>query len=87
MRTEAEIIKQVLDMAVDDPAVRAVIRTNLLPQRDYLHLYEFFFVVSDVEKTALVKEFSCIAAIRTIRKCSPIQKHILWYLKMELPWR
>lgn len=50
MRTEAEIIKQVLDMAVDDPAVRAVIRTNLLPQRDYLHLYEFFFVVSDVEK-------------------------------------
>ena len=50
MRTEAEIIKQVLDVAVDDPAVRAVIRTNLLPQRDYLHLYEFFFVVSDVEK-------------------------------------
>lgn len=50
MRTEAEIIKQVLDMAVDDPAVRAVFRTNLLPQRGYLHLYEFFFVVSDVER-------------------------------------
>ena len=37
-------------MAAADPSVRAVIRTNLLPQREYLHLYEFFFVVSDVEK-------------------------------------
>ncbi len=50
MRTEAEIIKQVLDMAAADPSVRAVIRTNLLPQREYLHLYEFFFVVDDIEK-------------------------------------
>ena len=50
MRSEEEIIKHVLDMAAADPSVRAVIRANLLPQREYLHLYEFFFVVSDVEK-------------------------------------
>ncbi len=50
MRTEAEVIKQVLDLAVDDPSVRAVIRTNLLPKREFLNSYEFFFVVDDVEK-------------------------------------
>ena len=50
MRSEAEIIKQVLDLAAADPSVRAVIRTNLLPRREFQYSYEFFFVVDDVER-------------------------------------
>ena len=50
MRSEAEIIKQVLDMASADPSVRAVIRTNLFPKRAYQHSYEFYFVVNDIGK-------------------------------------
>ena len=50
MRSEREIIETVLDEARRDGSVRAVVRTNLLPKREYLDAYEFCFVVSDPEK-------------------------------------
>ncbi|WP_026526163.1 aminoglycoside 6-adenylyltransferase [Butyrivibrio sp. VCD2006] len=50
MRSEATIIKLVLEMASADPSVRAVIRTNLFPKRKFQYSYEFFFVVNDIEK-------------------------------------
>ena len=48
MRTEKEIISKVLAVAEADENVRAVIRTNLLPIREYLYSYQFYFVVNDV---------------------------------------
>ena len=49
MRSEKEVIDNVLNVAGEDEAVRAVIRTNLLPKRKYDY-YNFCFVVSDIEK-------------------------------------
>ena len=48
MRTEKEIIDSVLALARKDEGVRAVIRTDLLPVREYLHSCNFIFVVSDI---------------------------------------
>ncbi len=50
MRTEKEILYIVLDTAREDDAVRAVIRTDLLPIRKYLFSYQFCFIVDDIEK-------------------------------------
>jgi len=49
MRTENEVLKNVLDAAEKDDAVRAVIRTNLLPKRKYDY-YNFIFVVNNIDK-------------------------------------
>ena len=49
MRTEKEVVEAVLDAAGKDESVRAVIRTNLLPKREYDY-YNFCFVVSDPEE-------------------------------------
>ncbi len=49
MRTENEVIDLVLAVAEKDESVRAVIRTNLLPKREYDY-YNFYFVVSDVDR-------------------------------------
>ena len=50
MRNEREVLESVIDAAKRDKSVRAVIRTDLLPVRKYLHTYNFCFVVSDPEK-------------------------------------
>lgn len=50
MRTEREIIDSVLDFARRDDGVRAVIRTDLLPVREYLYTYNFCFIVNDAGK-------------------------------------
>lgn len=50
MRSEREIIESVLAVAAADEAVRAVIRTDLLPVREYLYACNFIFIVNDVEK-------------------------------------
>ena len=57
MRTEKEILDIVLDTAREDDAVRAVIRTNLLPIKEYLYSYQFCFIVADVEKYSDEKVF------------------------------
>ena len=49
MRSEKEVVDTVLNAAGEDEAVRAVIRTNLLPKREYDY-YNFCFVVNDIEK-------------------------------------
>lgn len=49
MRTEQEILNQVMAYADAVPGIRAVIRTNLMPVRKYLYSYEFYFVVENVE--------------------------------------
>lgn len=48
MRGEREIIDSVLALAGADDGVRAVIRTDLLPVRAYLHSCNFIFVVNDI---------------------------------------
>ena len=50
MRTENEIIKNVLDVAEARDDVRAVIRTELLLQREYLYSYQFCFIVKDISE-------------------------------------
>ena len=50
MRNENEIIAKIIDVARQDDAVRAVIRTDLLPKREYLYTYNFYFIVTDIEK-------------------------------------
>jgi len=50
MRGEREIIHSVLALAERDDGVRAVIRTDLLPVREYLHSFNFIFVVSDIDR-------------------------------------
>ena len=47
MRREKEVIDQILSAATRNENVRAVVRTNLLPGRKYIHSYEFYFVVND----------------------------------------
>ena len=50
MRNEHEMISKALDVARQDDAVRAVIRTDIVPKRKYLHTYNFYFIVNDIEK-------------------------------------
>lgn len=50
MRNEHEIIEKILDIARQDDAVRAVIRTDIVPKRKYLNTYNFYFIVNDIEK-------------------------------------
>ena len=50
MRKESEILKKIIYIAESDDNVRAVIRTNLLPIREYLYLYQFYFIVKDILK-------------------------------------
>lgn len=50
MRTEAEVINNVLEIAEKDMDVSAVIRTDLLPVRDYLYSYNFYFITTNIEK-------------------------------------
>ena len=49
MRSEKEVLDAVLCVADADEAVRAVIRTNLVPKRKYDY-YNFCFVVTDIER-------------------------------------
>ena len=50
MRTEQEIIRQVLDWANADPDIRAVVRTDLVPVRDYLYQYNFYFITDRADR-------------------------------------
>lgn len=50
MKSENDIIENILSFAERDENIIAVIRTDLLPVRDYLYTYNFYFVVKDVEK-------------------------------------
>ena len=49
MKQEKEVIEQILSAAAQDGNVRAVIRTNLLPGRKYIHPFEFCFIVNETE--------------------------------------
>ena len=49
MRNETEVTENVLNVAEKDEAVRAVIRTDLLPKRKYGY-YNYCFVVNDTDK-------------------------------------
>ena len=49
MRQENEVIENILSVAKQDNAVRAVVRTNLV-KREYIHSYEFYFIVNDTDK-------------------------------------
>ena len=49
MRQEKEVIASVLSVAMRIETVRAVVRTNLLPKREYVHSYEFYFIVNDTD--------------------------------------
>lgn len=49
MRQENEVIENILSVAKQDDAVRAVVRTNLV-KREYIHSYEFYFIVNDTDK-------------------------------------
>lgn len=49
MRQEKEVIASVLSVAMQLETVRAVVRTNLLPKREYVHSYEFYFIVNDTD--------------------------------------
>ena len=49
MRTENEVLQNILNVAEKEETVRAVIRTNLLPKRKYDY-YNFIFVVNDLDK-------------------------------------
>ena len=45
MRTEREIIDNIIGVAVKDESVRAVIRTDLLPVREYLEFPRSFYLM------------------------------------------
>jgi aminoglycoside 6-adenylyltransferase len=49
MRQENEVIENILSVAKQDDAVRAVVRANLV-KREYIHSYEFYFIVNDTDK-------------------------------------
>lgn len=49
MRTEDQVIENVLAVARQDKEVRAVIRTDILPIRKYPY-YNFYYIVRDMEK-------------------------------------
>jgi len=44
MRSESEIIQTIVEYTEADDNVRALIRTNLLPVREYLYSYQFYFM-------------------------------------------
>lgn len=48
MRTENAIVQEIVEYAHTDDNIRAVIRTNLLPVREYLYSYQFYFIVNDI---------------------------------------
>lgn len=50
MRSEKDIIESILTVAKDNEDVRAVIRTDLVPVREYLWTYNFYFIVNDIDK-------------------------------------
>lgn len=50
MKSGNEVIDSVLDFAKNNDNVRAVIRTDLVPVREYLWNYNFYFIVNDVEQ-------------------------------------
>lgn len=50
MREEREILDSVIGYASSEDAVRAVIRTELVPVREYLYTYNFCFIVNDIAK-------------------------------------
>ncbi|MDO5156556.1 MAG: aminoglycoside 6-adenylyltransferase [Eubacteriales bacterium] len=50
MKSGNEVIDSVLDFAKKNDNVRAVIRTDLVPVREYLWNYNFYFIVNDVEQ-------------------------------------
>lgn len=49
MRTEKEVIDRIKQYAAKASNVQAVIRTNLVPVREYLYSYEFYFIVENIE--------------------------------------
>ncbi|MCR4851688.1 MAG: aminoglycoside 6-adenylyltransferase [Lachnospiraceae bacterium] len=50
MRSEKDIIRNIMEYAESDEDIRAVIRTDLVPVREYLYSYNFCFVVSRIGK-------------------------------------
>ena len=46
MKSGNEVIDSVLDFAKNNDNVRAVIRTDLVPVREYLWNYNFYFIVN-----------------------------------------
>ncbi len=50
MRSENDIIDNVLTFAKKCEDVRAVIRTDMVPVREFLWTYNFYFIVNDVDK-------------------------------------
>ena len=50
MRSKNEIISAVLEAAENSGDIRAVIRTDLVPVREYLYSYNFCFIVNDTAK-------------------------------------
>ena len=50
MRSENETISAVLQAAENSGDIRAVIRTDLVPVREYLYSYNFCFIVNDTAK-------------------------------------
>ena len=50
MRSEKDIIRNIIEYAESDEDIRAVIRTDLVPVRDYLYSYNFCFIVSRISK-------------------------------------
>ncbi len=50
VRSEKQILKNIIDTAETDEDIRAVIRTDLVPVRKYLYNYNFCFIVSNIGK-------------------------------------
>ena len=46
MRNEKEILNSVMELAAKDETIRAVIRTDLVPVREYISTYNFCFIVN-----------------------------------------
>ena len=49
MRSETEVIDIIIELAKQDKDVRAVIRTDILPAREYMY-FNFYFIVDDLQK-------------------------------------
>ena len=84
MRSESEISEAVLGYAEVDDAVRAVIRTDLLPVREYLYSYQFCFIVNDIVKYdddsifegCFGERILLFRGDKTTPRCSPTRKRI-----------
>lgn len=82
MREEREILDSVIGYASSEDAVRAVIRTELVPVREYLYTYNFCFIVNDIAKFdddgAFADRFGerilLFRGDKNYPKCSPAQK-------------